>query len=57
MRYLPLTEADRREMLARIGARSIDELFRDVPRSAQLGAKVAGLMDEAAYNDFVKSLG
>ena len=34
MRYLPLTEADRGEMLAAIGAASIDELFRDVPRTA-----------------------
>src|SRR5215470_2314750 len=47
MRYLPLTEADRREMLAKIGARSVDELFRDVPQSARLGAKVAGLPDHA----------
>jgi glycine dehydrogenase subunit 1 len=47
MRYLPLTEADRREMLAKIGAKSIDELFRDVPQSARLGGKVAGLPDHA----------
>jgi glycine dehydrogenase subunit 1 len=45
MRYLPLTDADRRDMLSVIGARSIDELFRDVPPSARLGAKVAGLPD------------
>src|SRR3954468_16168212 len=45
MRYLPLTDADRREMLAKIGAKSIDELFGDVPQSARLGAKVAGLPD------------
>jgi glycine dehydrogenase subunit 1 len=45
MRYLPLTDVDRREMLAKIGVRSIDELFRDVPQSARLGAKVAGLLD------------
>jgi len=31
MRYLPLTPEDRREMLARIGARDIDDLFADVP--------------------------
>jgi glycine dehydrogenase subunit 1 len=31
MRYLPLTPEDRREMLARIGVRSIDDLFADVP--------------------------
>src|SRR5581483_1854472 len=47
MRYLPLTEADRREMLAKIGARSIDELFRDVPQQARLGGKVTGLPDHA----------
>src|SRR5215831_13975407 len=45
MRYLPLTDADRREMLAKIGAKSIDELFRDVPQSARLPGKVAGLPD------------
>ena len=45
MRYLPLTDADRREMLAKIGAKSIDELFRDVPQTARLGAGIAGLPD------------
>ncbi|MEZ5854571.1 MAG: aminomethyl-transferring glycine dehydrogenase subunit GcvPA [Hyphomicrobiaceae bacterium] len=32
MRYLPLTDDDRREMLSRIGVASIDELFVSVPR-------------------------
>ncbi len=45
MRYLPLTDADRRDMLGVIGVKSVDELFRDVPLSARLGAKVAGLPD------------
>ncbi|MCX7363179.1 MAG: aminomethyl-transferring glycine dehydrogenase subunit GcvPA [Alphaproteobacteria bacterium] len=45
MRYLPLTEVDRRDMLTKIGVRSVDELFKDVPLSARLGAKVAGLPD------------
>lgn len=36
MRYLPLTEADRRAMLDVIGAKSVDELFRDVPPAARL---------------------
>jgi len=41
MRYLPLTEADRRDMLTAIGAssldaRGIDDLFRDVPAAARL---------------------
>ena len=36
MRYLPLTEADRRSMLAAIGVASVDELFKDVPAAARL---------------------
>jgi glycine dehydrogenase subunit 1 len=36
MRYLPLSEADRGEMLARIGVESIDDLFADVPAAALL---------------------
>jgi glycine dehydrogenase subunit 1 len=36
MRYLPLTDTDRREMLAAIGAKDVDELFRDVPEAARL---------------------
>jgi glycine dehydrogenase subunit 1 len=35
MRYLPLTEADRTQMLAAIGVASIDDLFADVPPAAQ----------------------
>ncbi|HEX6960140.1 MAG TPA: aminomethyl-transferring glycine dehydrogenase subunit GcvPA [Ferrovibrio sp.] len=34
MRYLGLTEADRRQMLAAIGEPDIDALFRDVPAGA-----------------------
>ena len=40
MRYLPLTEADRRDMLAVIGAPSVDSLFRDVPESVHLSEPV-----------------
>jgi glycine dehydrogenase subunit 1 len=40
MRHLPLSEADRRHMLAAIGAGSVDELFRDVPAEALLDAPV-----------------
>jgi len=36
MRYLPLTDADRKAMLAVIGATSLDDLYRDVPREAYL---------------------
>ena len=34
MRYLPLTPADRATMLSRIGAGTVDALFRDVPKEA-----------------------
>ena len=36
MRYLPLTEEDRRAMLGVIGAKSVDELFGDIPASLRL---------------------
>src|SRR6478672_12067626 len=35
MRYLPLTDADRRDMLATIGVPSIDDLFAEVPAAAR----------------------
>ncbi len=35
MRYLPLSDGDRRQMLAAIGVGSIDDLFADVPREAR----------------------
>jgi glycine dehydrogenase subunit 1 len=41
MRYLPLTPSDREQMLAAIGARSIDDLFAGVPQAARR----AGLVD------------
>jgi len=43
MRYLPLSEADRSAMLERIGASSIDELFRDVPEGLLLKEPMEGL--------------
>ncbi len=43
MRYLPLTQPDREAMLATIGAKSIDDLFVDVPPSAVLDGPIAGL--------------
>jgi len=35
MRYLPLTDADRRSMLADIGVASIDDLFADIPEEVR----------------------
>ena len=43
MRYLPLSDADRGEMLRVIGAGSIDELFKDVPEEARLTGPIHGL--------------
>ena len=43
MRYLPLTPADRTEMLSVIGAPHIDALFADVPEAARLDGPVEGL--------------
>ncbi len=40
MRYLPLTDRDRGEMLAAIGVDSIDALFADVPQAARLDGLV-----------------
>ncbi|HEY0111640.1 MAG TPA: aminomethyl-transferring glycine dehydrogenase subunit GcvPA [Allosphingosinicella sp.] len=48
MRYLPLAEADRRDMLREIGAASVEDLFVDVPEAARLSAKIAGLPDHAS---------
>ena len=36
MRYLPLTADDRADMLARIGAATVDDLFVDIPAAARL---------------------
>ncbi len=40
MRYLPLSDADRLEMLAAAGASLIDDLFKDVPASVLLDGPV-----------------
>ena len=48
MRYLPLTDTDRRDMLAAIGASSIDDLFVDVPESARLSGPVRDLPNHAS---------
>jgi len=36
VRYLPLTEPDRRTMLEAVGVSSVDDLFTDVPKTARL---------------------
>jgi glycine dehydrogenase subunit 1 len=48
MPYTPHTEADVREMLATIGASSIDELFRDIPEDLKFKGElnIAPRLDE-----------
>jgi glycine dehydrogenase subunit 1 len=41
MRYLPLTDVDRRAMLAKVGVADIEALFADIPRDKRL----TGLID------------
>ncbi|MGB4100685.1 MAG: aminomethyl-transferring glycine dehydrogenase subunit GcvPA [Alphaproteobacteria bacterium] len=43
MRYLPLTESDRRAMCAAIGVASVDALFADVPEGARMDGPVHDL--------------
>src|SRR5579875_1931123 len=61
MRYLPLTDADRRAMLQAIGVPSIDSLYRDVPEKARLKAPVdlpshmGEIEDERAFQAFASA--
>ena len=48
MRYLPLTDADRAEMLRVIGAPSVEALFADVPTAALLDGPIEGLPAHAS---------
>ena len=48
MRYLPLSDADRSAMLEKVGAGSIDELFRDVPEELRLKGPIEGLPPHAS---------
>ena len=43
MRYLPLADADRQAMLAKIGITSTDDLFAEVPAAARLTAPIHDL--------------
>ncbi|HCJ82715.1 MAG TPA: aminomethyl-transferring glycine dehydrogenase subunit GcvPA, partial [Erythrobacter sp.] len=48
MRYLPLTDTDRSDMLDTIGAPDIDALFADVPEAARLSGPIEGLAMHAS---------
>ena len=59
MRYLPLTDTDREEMLAKCGASSIDDLFVDVPEVARLDGPIRDLpmhASEMAVERHMKAL-
>ena len=43
MRYLPLSDSDRSQMLQAVGAKTIDDLFVDVPEAARLPRLIEGL--------------
>ncbi|MBT8005429.1 MAG: aminomethyl-transferring glycine dehydrogenase subunit GcvPA [Rhodospirillales bacterium] len=58
MRYLPLTDTNRREMLDVIGAGSIEDLFCDVPEAARLKAplELPNSADEQTVEAALRSL-
>lgn len=59
MRFLPQTDADRQQMLAKIGAKSVESLYNDVPADKLLSAPVAGLsnhMPEMEVERFIGAL-
>jgi len=57
MRYLPLSDADRQQMLGAIGAACVDDLFVDVPEQARLPDGVEGLPDHAPELAVERELG
>src|SRR5580700_3447832 len=56
MRYLPLTQDDRRVMLGRIGAPNMDALFRDVPKEAVVGRSAFDLPDHQGELEVERAL-
>src|SRR6266513_1003929 len=56
MRYLPLTKDDRAAMLAKIGVRDADALFRDVPQSAHVERSAFDLPDTQGELDVERAL-
>jgi glycine dehydrogenase subunit 1 len=56
MRYLPKSPAERQEMLAAIGAQSIDELFESIPERYRLkqALKLPGPLSEAEVIQYFK---
>nr|WP_294849923.1 aminomethyl-transferring glycine dehydrogenase subunit GcvPA [uncultured Sphingomonas sp.] len=57
MRYLPLSDTDRSDMLSTIGAASVDDLFVDVPEGARLNGPIHGLPMHASEMAVERHLG
>jgi glycine dehydrogenase subunit 1 len=57
MRYLPKSDAERRDMLASIGAPSIEKLFESIPEKFRLREplKLPGPLSEAEIIDFFRA--
>src|ERR1700720_814278 len=57
MRYLPKSPAERQDMLAAIGAKSIDDLFSSIPERYRLreALKLPGPLSETEVIDFFKA--
>ncbi|MCR4433733.1 MAG: aminomethyl-transferring glycine dehydrogenase subunit GcvPA [Caldiserica bacterium] len=57
MRYLPLTDADRKEMLASLGMESVEELFSDIPPEVRSPALQITSLSEPELEKHIKELG
>jgi len=57
MRFLPLTEPDRKAMLATVGASSVESLYADVPNGALLKAPIAGLSNHMPEMEVERFIG
>ncbi|WLR53262.1 aminomethyl-transferring glycine dehydrogenase subunit GcvPA [Bacillus tianshenii] len=54
-RYLPMTEEDKKQMLAEIGVDSIDELFADIPEKVRFTGEL-NIKEAAKEPDLMKEL-
>src|SRR5262245_1225802 len=57
MRYLPLTDADRKQMLARIGVANVDALFADIPEDKRLNGRRLDLPNAKSELEVERALG
>ncbi len=57
MRYIPHTEKDIRQILAKIGVKNIEELFDSIPQELRLGEKQLGLPKSLSESELTAFLG